>query len=289
MVTTEQVQANRNNARRSTGPRTAEGKARSSQNALKHGLRAQATVLPGENIDDFHFLVAELENQFQPQSAVEWTLLRQLADAEWRMRRVPQIEAGVFAENLHDARRHYEAHPNQLPGDPEQAELYMIGAMAGGDAARSDTLSKLSRYEARLSHRYFKALEHLEQLQRRRKSQTPPPGPAEAATETGQTNPIPPSGASSSACSVEPRLDASPASIQNPPQSAKRTHSAKPKPCNQPIPAHPKRAKRTHLGVRRCQAMQVTQDVRILDGIWWSKNSARCRYGDVKPSPSFPS
>jgi hypothetical protein len=77
--------------------------------------------LPGENIDDFHALVDELEDQFQPANAVEWTLLRQLADAEWRMRRVPHLEAAVFARELHDVREHYETNPECLPEDPEQA------------------------------------------------------------------------------------------------------------------------------------------------------------------------
>jgi hypothetical protein len=119
MATTEQIRANGANARRSTGPRSPEGKAKSSQNALKHGLRAQITVLPDENIDDFDFLVSELEDEFQPATALEWTLLRQLADAEWRMRRVPLIEAGVLAKELHEMRDHYDRHPDQLPEDPE--------------------------------------------------------------------------------------------------------------------------------------------------------------------------
>jgi hypothetical protein len=118
MATSQQIQANRKNACRSTGPRTAAGKARSSQNARKHGLRAQITILPSENSDEFHALVAEFEDQFQPANALEWTLLRQLADAEWRMRRVPRLEAALFAHEHHNTREHYEIFPNRLPEEP---------------------------------------------------------------------------------------------------------------------------------------------------------------------------
>ena len=72
MATTQQkTNANRANARRSTGPRTAAGKSKSSRNARKHGLCAENTLLPGENIDDFRAHVAELEDLFQPADALD--------------------------------------------------------------------------------------------------------------------------------------------------------------------------------------------------------------------------
>ena len=168
MATKKQTRANQQNAQESTGPRTAAGKAKSSQNALKHGLRAQATVLPDENLDDFEFLVSELETQFQPQTVVEWNLLRQLADAEWRMRRVPCLEAALFAAKINEAALYYDNFPEQLPEDAAEADRVIIGAATERDASAGDTLSKLSRYEARLSQRYFKTLDHLRQLQDRR-------------------------------------------------------------------------------------------------------------------------
>ena len=185
MATKEQIQANRANARRSTGPSTPQGKAKSSQNALKHGLRAQITVLPDENIDDFDVLVSELEDEFQPATAIEWTLLRQLADAEWRMRRVPRIEAGVLAKELHETREHYEENPDQLPEDPAEIEIFLIGAMAVSDAVTGDVLARLSRYESRLSHRYFKALAHLRNVQDRRNRPTESQNPAAEEPATG--------------------------------------------------------------------------------------------------------
>lgn len=189
MATKEQSRANKENARRSTGPRTADGKAKSSQNAMKHGLRAQATVLPDENLEDFQFLVSGLEDQFQPQTALEWNLLRQLADAEWRMRRVSCIEAAVFAAKLHETKRYYDNFPERLPEDGTEARIILIGEAAASDAGAGDTLSKLSRYEARLSHRYFKALEHLQRAQNLRLSAPQPENRAPAVPSPNSTGP----------------------------------------------------------------------------------------------------
>jgi hypothetical protein len=193
MATKKQTRANQQNAQQSTGPRTAAGKAKASRNALKHGLRAQATVLPDEKPDDFEFLVSELEDQFQPQTVVEWNLLRQLADAEWRMRRVPSLEAALFAAKIHETARDYDNFPEQLPEDAAEADRVIIGAATESDASNGDTFSKLSRYEARLSHRYFKALDHLRQIQDRR-AQAPAEAESPRADDRSRnpSEPVPP-------------------------------------------------------------------------------------------------
>ena len=61
MTTNAQIKANRNNAKKSTGPRTEQGKARVAKNALKHGLLARDTVLPGEDAADFDRQLSALE------------------------------------------------------------------------------------------------------------------------------------------------------------------------------------------------------------------------------------
>ena len=69
------IEANRENAKQSTGPRTPEGKARSSLNAVKHGLRARDCVIPQVDGHDaqesFDALLAEFTDQLQPQDLVE--------------------------------------------------------------------------------------------------------------------------------------------------------------------------------------------------------------------------
>jgi hypothetical protein len=87
MSTTSQVLANQRNAQASTGPRTPEGKAISSRNALKFGLTSKQILLPWENPADFEALHAAIAEQFQPATDAESMLVDNIAVAEWRERR----------------------------------------------------------------------------------------------------------------------------------------------------------------------------------------------------------
>jgi hypothetical protein len=79
-----QLAANAANAQLSTGPRTSEGKNRSSQNASKHGLTAREVVLaPGEQ-EEFDDLVADYQADVKPQGAIQQTLFNQLVAAAWK-------------------------------------------------------------------------------------------------------------------------------------------------------------------------------------------------------------
>ena len=105
MATRAQTKSNRKNAKKSTGPRTEDGKALVSQNALKHGLLARDTVLPGEDPADFDRQLAALEGDIQPANSLEFELVRQIADAQWRMRRLTRLETGFLAAAVADKRR----------------------------------------------------------------------------------------------------------------------------------------------------------------------------------------
>ena len=104
MATRRQKKANRKNANRSTGPRTPEGKARSSQNACQHGLFARDTVLPDENPREFLDLIGDLEQELNAVGGFERRLVRHIADAEWRMRRIVRLETGVLTHQLESER-----------------------------------------------------------------------------------------------------------------------------------------------------------------------------------------
>lgn len=113
--TDQRANSSRRNAQLSTGPRTPEGKAVSSHNALTHGLTTNRTVLPGENPEDFQTLLAEFEQEFQPAAALQCSLVRQLADAEWRLRRIPDFEAALLTRRLDGVHSWVENHPEVGP------------------------------------------------------------------------------------------------------------------------------------------------------------------------------
>ena len=104
MATERQINANRENARHSTGPKTPEGKARSSANAIRHGLLARQIVLPIEDRAQYLELLAALEAEHQPDGPLETYLVHQMASAQWRLQRLTRIETGFFICRLEKVR-----------------------------------------------------------------------------------------------------------------------------------------------------------------------------------------
>jgi hypothetical protein len=96
MTSLKQLEANRRNAKHSSGPKSTEGKARSSRNALKHGLVSSEIVIWDEDPDQFELLRAGFEADFQPNSTVVRELVDHLAGLFWRLRRLPALEAALI-------------------------------------------------------------------------------------------------------------------------------------------------------------------------------------------------
>ncbi len=92
MATLRQINANRNNARKSTGPASVTGKAASSLNALKTGIHADSAVLPSEDPADRAALVAEYYARFRPTRPEERVYVDDLIHAEWTLRRLRRTE-----------------------------------------------------------------------------------------------------------------------------------------------------------------------------------------------------
>jgi hypothetical protein len=92
------AEASRKNGAKSRGPKTAEGKARSARNALKHGMRSQKyIVLPQEDAGEFRALEAALFEELAPAGALQAALARRIAVAAWRLERAERLEVEVFA------------------------------------------------------------------------------------------------------------------------------------------------------------------------------------------------
>ena len=103
-MTERKLEANRRNAQRSTGPKTANGKAVSKMNALKHGILAQSVVVHGhkfkESAHEFKTLYQEFCTSLAPVGPLEELLVNQIVQAAWRLRRAHMAESGEIALNV---------------------------------------------------------------------------------------------------------------------------------------------------------------------------------------------
>lgn len=107
MTSLEQIESNRRNALRSTGPKTETGKQRSSKNAVRHGLTAETVIEPLEDSEDYKAFEQAVTADYDAETAVERELVLRLASLLWRLRRSTSIETGLFQiqnEALHEHR-----------------------------------------------------------------------------------------------------------------------------------------------------------------------------------------
>ena len=148
MISDKQRRANRENAKKSTGPRTAEGKARSSKNGIKHGLLARDAVMADEDQGEYDRSFQELEENLFPKNAIEFRLVRQIADADWRLLRLTRIEAGLIMQAYTSTSRFDRKHyPDSiLPGRDGENQL-----LGKGMQDHMPSLATLARYRTQAS------------------------------------------------------------------------------------------------------------------------------------------
>src|SRR5271163_4129396 len=114
MTSWRQIEANRRNAYKSTGPITEEGKQRSRCNAVRHGLTAETVIGALEDAEDYKAYEAAVIADYDAQSAVERELVLRLASLLWRLRRATTIETGLFeiqADHLSEFRHARQVNP----------------------------------------------------------------------------------------------------------------------------------------------------------------------------------
>ena len=97
MTSLRQIEANRRNALKSTGPRTEVGKEQSRRNAYRHGLTAETVITCLEDLEDYKAFEATIIADYDPATAVERELVLRPASLLWRSRRAILIESGLFA------------------------------------------------------------------------------------------------------------------------------------------------------------------------------------------------
>jgi hypothetical protein len=140
--------------------RTKEGSARSSMNALRHGLTARTVVLPTEDMDAYKAFSTELANSLDAQTPVERQFAQTVADNQWRINRIRSIEDGMLGMG------HFEA-----AGDFDCPTTLIHSAMTAARAFRdrSQAFVNLSIYEQRLHRSMKEALRQLRELQTERR------------------------------------------------------------------------------------------------------------------------
>ena len=163
MATTKQIKANRENAKKSTGPRTPEGKERSSKNALRHGLLAQDSVIPGEDPADFDRHLSLYEDTYVPKNCIEREIVRQIADAAWRMQRLSRIETTAIGVAIARRRKHRVRYGQESGLEGHEADLELLGASMLDD---TKLLNNLGRYDGHLTRRFYRAVEMMMKIRR---------------------------------------------------------------------------------------------------------------------------
>jgi hypothetical protein len=98
MSTTKQIEANRANAKKSTGPRTSTGKSISARNRSRHAALAAAVVLEGESLSRFYQVLDFLISEFKPATASENILVENMAVARWRQMRIWRFESAAVLQ-----------------------------------------------------------------------------------------------------------------------------------------------------------------------------------------------
>ena len=174
MTSFKQIEANRRNARLSTGPVTDEGKRSSRQNAVRHGLTAETVIDALEDAEDYAAFEMAITVDYDAQTAVERELVLRLASLLWRLRRATTIESGLFkiqAKQLLQFRQRRQAYLIGTEEDMRQQGNDPSGDLDAGSRLTADTanqsnavthsflrltnlptypLDRLSRYEATL-------------------------------------------------------------------------------------------------------------------------------------------
>ena len=197
MSSARKAAANRQNALKSTGPKTPDGKAAVRLNALRHGLLSEEILLPGEDEEALRELAERLRAELQPVGELENLLVDRIISAYWRLRRLGRVETGIFAWErseelaeraereahryeanladdlvkvlditITDEKKHEEAlsRARRIRSEQED-ETATVGRTFARDADRANAFSKLSRYETAIERGLYKALHELQRLQ----------------------------------------------------------------------------------------------------------------------------
>jgi hypothetical protein len=195
MSSLKQIEANRRNALKSTGPTTPEGKERSRCNAMRHGLTSETVIAALEDAEDYQAFEATVIADYDAESAVERELVLRLASVLWRLRRATSIETALFESVTAETEKLENGSPRLtligVVNLPEQNQSGLRAARQSDAAAANESspnlkkdigdcflrlaalptypLDRLSRYEHMLWRQARQLVFTLESLRRRKR------------------------------------------------------------------------------------------------------------------------
>ncbi len=176
MASDRQIQANRNNAKKSTGPKTAAGKQKVSLNGLRDGLTSKQVVLPGEDPAHFDALLNRCLALYPPAGLIEQEFVFRLAATMWARDRVMTQRVHYYQQELPDAGVTWDGESLGLTETETLSRVFVI------DAARNEVLPKLDRHESRLTREFFRLVTLLDKRTGNREPE-PPPAPAAPSSQ----------------------------------------------------------------------------------------------------------
>jgi len=160
MSSAAQIAANQKNAQLSTGPTSDTGKAKSSLNAVKTGLTGRTVLLPSEEAAAYQAHVDRIFASWNPYDDDERALTQTLVDTEWRLLRIPSLEAGIYAIGRLEFKEKFAAEPEAVRASLIEAHTFL--------AYRKD-LNNLSIQEGRLRRIREKTMTALDEVQEKRR------------------------------------------------------------------------------------------------------------------------
>jgi hypothetical protein len=199
--------ANRGNAKKSTGPKTSDGRHNSAMNSLKHGLLSSETLLPTEDPAAWATFSEGIRRDLNPVGEIESELADCAASFLWRLRRARNMEAGILSWRFHEvsaqraakkAATNIRVVPNmmdevQRPTEvlnqaeyelavaeqrehelAQESEITTLGEAVVQDSREGDALSTLWRYQASLERGLHRVLHELQRLQAARQGKPVP-------------------------------------------------------------------------------------------------------------------
>jgi len=174
MSTEAQILANRRNSQKSTGPRSSEGKAAVSQNAVKHGLSAARDVINSESQAEFDLYRQQLLAELAPVSPMESMLAERIVSLSWRLKRTGLIQNQAIDALISDNTSNpltkltqslfFKNQDQSQAGPAASAANLALGRMAIKDFSKARVLDRLLMYERRIEHSLYRTILEFQRL-----------------------------------------------------------------------------------------------------------------------------